>query len=89
MVLEMLGPTLGDLYEICGKQFSLKTTLMIGLQLISRLEELHNNHYLYRDIKPENFLTGVYKNSSILYLIDVGLSKRYRDPRTLIHIPYK
>lgn len=48
----MLGPTLGDLFEICGKVFSLKTTLMIGLQLITRLEELHNNHYLYRDVKP-------------------------------------
>ena len=89
MVIEILGPTLGDLFEICGKIFSLKTTLMIGMQLLSRLEELHNNHYLYRDIKPENFLAGIYKNSSTLYMIDVGLSKRYRDPRTLIHIPYK
>jgi serine/threonine protein kinase len=53
------------------------------------MEELHNKHYLFRDIKPENFLVGLHDNSHIVYIIDFGLSKKYRDPRTLIHIPYK
>lgn len=50
---------------------------------------MHNKHYLFRDIKPENFLVGLHDNSHVVYIIDFGLSKKYRDPRTLIHIPYK
>ena len=38
-------------------------------------------------MKPDNFLMGSQKN--MVYLIDFGLSKRYKDPKTGQHIPYK
>jgi serine/threonine protein kinase len=39
---------------------------------------LHAKNFIHRDIKPENFVIG--KSSvGLVYLIDFGLSKYYRD----------
>ena len=55
---------------------------------LHRIEHHHEHHHLHRDIKPDNFLMGLRHNSHVLYLIDLGLSKRYRDPTSQEHIPY-
>lgn len=50
---------------------------------------MHYKHFLHRDIKPDNFVMGLREHTRSVYLIDFGLAKRYRDPRTLFHIPYR
>ena len=89
MVMEYLGSSLEDLFVHQQKRFSLKTTLMLAGQMIERLEYIHLRHFLHRDIKPDNFAMGRGQKSSLVYLIDFGLSRRYRDPKTNKHIPYK
>eukprot|EP00826_Nyctotherus_ovalis_P049796 TRINITY_DN6041_c0_g1_i12.p1 TRINITY_DN6041_c0_g1~~TRINITY_DN6041_c0_g1_i12.p1 ORF type:complete len:282 (+),score=71.05 TRINITY_DN6041_c0_g1_i12:616-1461(+) len=44
---------------------------------------------MHRDVKPDNFTIGTGKKKWLIYIIDYGLAKRYRDPKTGDHIAYK
>ncbi|KAG6868285.1 hypothetical protein C0993_005570, partial [Termitomyces sp. T159_Od127] len=89
MVIDLLGPSLEDLFKICNRHFSLKTVLLLADQLISRIEFIHSNSLLHRDIKPANFVMGTGKAAHMVNVIDFGLAKKFRDPKTSNHIPYK
>lgn len=89
MVVDLCGPSLEDLFNYCGRKFSIKTIAMLADQFLHRLEFVHSKHMIHRDIKPENFVMGTGDKGHHVYLIDFGLSKKYWDSRTNQHIPYK
>ncbi|KAK9715721.1 hypothetical protein RND81_06G185200 [Saponaria officinalis] len=89
LVMDLLGPSLEDLFNFCSRKFSLKTVLMLADQMINRIEFVHSKSFLHRDIKPDNFLMGLGKRANQVYIIDFGLAKKYRDTSTHQHIPYR
>ena len=130
MVMELLGPSLEDLFNFCSRKFSLKTVLLLADQMvstvhlfaqllcitaclsgcldfhvicqkievayvsgiffqISRIEYIHSKNFIHRDVKPDNFLMGLGKKGNLVYIIDFGLAKKYRDARTHQHIAYR
>ncbi|KAF8025734.1 hypothetical protein BT93_F2540 [Corymbia citriodora subsp. variegata] len=89
LVMDLLGPSLEDLFNFCSRKFSLKTVLMLADQMMNRIEFVHSKSFLHRDIKPDNFLMGLGRRANQVYIIDFGLAKKYRDTSTHQHIPYR
>ena len=90
LIMDFLGPNLLQLFEYCGMhKFTISTVCLIALQMLNRIENLHKHNYIHRDIKPENFLIGMQEKANIIHLIDFGLSKRFKNPKTHQHIPYR
>ncbi|KAL1899533.1 hypothetical protein Sste5346_002934 [Sporothrix stenoceras] len=90
LVMDLLGPSLENLFQDSGRRFSIKTTAMLAKQMITRIQTLHQHDLIYRDIKPENFLMGLPGTDAAnsVHLIDYGMAKMYRDPDTNKHIPF-
>lgn len=87
--MTMLGPNLEQLQRLCGGSFSLKTTMIIALQILDRLEVLHNHGYIFGDVSPDNFLVGLDNESPFIFMVDFGRSKRYKRRSNGQHIFYK
>lgn len=82
MAFELLGPSLEDLFNYCGRVFSLKTVLMLADQIISRVQCIHSKDIIHRDIKSDNFLMGRGRNGNCVYIIDFGLAQQFLRGRT-------
>lgn len=84
LVMDLLGPSLEDYYRAMDKKWSLKTICMVAVQILDRMEYLHSKGYVYSDVKPENFLTGLSEESldGTIYLIDFGLAQQFKDKDT-------
>lgn len=72
----------------CKRKFDLKTCCLVSQQMIKRIEKVHEERIIHRDIKPDNFLIGgteITKDN--IYIIDFGLAKCYKNSENQ-HIPF-
>tara|TARA_B100000902_G_C27291557_1_gene907443 strand:+ start:1131 stop:1949 length:819 start_codon:yes stop_codon:yes gene_type:complete len=76
LIINLLGPSLEN--KLKENILGLKSTLAIGIQMLKRVEMLHNCGIIHRDLKPENFLFGLENKENMLYLIDFGLATAYK-----------
>ena len=86
LIMQLMGKSLEELINK-KKTFSVKTVCLLGFQMVTILEYIHNKHIVHRDIKPDNFVMGLDSLSKRLYILDFGLAKKYRSSRTLQHNP--
>lgn len=56
MVMDKLGPSLEDLFNLCGRRFTLKTVLMLAVEMIGLVQFMHGKNFIHRDIKVTNSL---------------------------------
>ena len=88
LIEPLFGKTLFDIFIQNGKQFHPEELCLIALQVIERLETIHAQYIIHRDIKPDNFLIGR-EDPNIIYLVDFGLSKKYRSQQTGRHVKFR
>jgi serine/threonine protein kinase len=89
LAFELLGQSVETIMMEEGKRIMFKDVLMLGMQMLEALSFMHSRHMIHRDIKPDNIVSGLGDKRNIFFLIDFGLSKQFRDPKTLVHNPYK
>ncbi|GJY76588.1 casein kinase 1-like protein HD16 [Tanacetum coccineum] len=90
LVMDMLGPSLWDVWNSLGQSMSANMVACIAVEAISILEKLHQKGFVHGDVKPENFLLG--QPGSVdekkLYLIDLGLASKWKDSSSNQHVEY-
>uniref|UniRef100_A0A914QYB4 non-specific serine/threonine protein kinase n=1 Tax=Panagrolaimus davidi TaxID=227884 RepID=A0A914QYB4_9BILA len=87
LIMEHLGTSLAALLKECGGKFNVKTVTNIAIQLIDRMEYIHDHGIIHKDIKPLNFVMGTRENAQTVYIIDFNCSSKFIDPKTKKHIP--
>ena len=87
LIFELLGKSLMQILRETQKCFTLNDICMMGIQMMDRMEFIHSKYFIHRDIKPDNFVIGL-EDPSIIYLIDFGLSKKYRSSTTKKHVQF-
>lgn len=85
MVMDRLGRSLEGLFNKHKNNFSLKTVIMLAVQMLDLVQYVHSKDIIHRDIKPDNFLMGHEAKSRQVFIIDFGLSKRFMKEEG--HIP--
>ena len=89
LVMELLGKSLDKIFnELPKRKMSIRCVCNIAYQLITIFEVIHNCNIIHRDIKPANIAIGRDEKSKYIYLLDFGLSKKYRSSKTKKHFPF-
>eukprot|EP00347_Sterkiella_histriomuscorum_P012498 403368350 len=79
VVLSRHGYDLHTIHKICGYKFSYKTVLNIGIEILERIEKVHQFNYIYNNFSPHNVLIPLLsdRDQGTLYLIDFRKCRKF------------
>ena len=73
LVMQLLGENLSNMRRLTPtKALSLRTTAILGVQIIDAIAKMHELGFIHRDIKPSNCCVGLVDEKTI-FLLDFGL----------------
>ena len=74
--MQLLGENLTNMRRLTpSKCLTLQTTVLICVQIVEALQQMHEAGYIHRDIKPSNCCIGLQDDRSC-FLLDFGLVRR-------------
>uniref|UniRef100_A0A0N4Z987 Protein kinase domain-containing protein n=1 Tax=Parastrongyloides trichosuri TaxID=131310 RepID=A0A0N4Z987_PARTI len=78
LVMTLLGPSLNQLFRVCGSQFSKSTVIRIAIQILYGVKQIHDCGFVHRDLKPANIAIGrKVTDYKMIHILDFGLSREY------------
>lgn len=86
MAIQLLGQSIEDRFIESQKKFLIEDFFEYMRQVLSIIENIHSRNIIHRDIKPRQILFGPLSKQDSLYLVDFGISMKYKDEE---HIEYK
>jgi serine/threonine protein kinase len=84
MLMTLLGASLGKFQKDQGGRLSIDLVVSVLSQALKRLEFIHSQGVVHRDLKPQQFLFGP---RDILFLVDFGLARKFRVDGQ--HVPFQ
>lgn len=84
IVMTLVGASLEKLKQ---KAFSKSTALQCGLQTMKAIHDFHQLGFLHRDIKPANYCIGAGAKRELVYILDFGLARKYRQSNGKVREP--
>ncbi|KAF1761431.1 hypothetical protein GCK72_009687 [Caenorhabditis remanei] len=84
IVMTLVGASLEKLKQ---KKFSKSTALQCGLQTMKAIHDFHLLGFLHRDIKPGNYCVGAGAKQELIYMLDFGLARKYRQQNGQVRPP--
>ncbi|OBT39030.1 hypothetical protein VE00_10813 [Pseudogymnoascus sp. WSF 3629] len=79
IIIDLLGPSLEDLFNFCGRKFSQNTVLLLLHQLITLIEYIHTKNYVHGDVNPKHLLMGRGKQGNQVNIIDFYFAQPFGD----------
>ncbi|CAH1791025.1 unnamed protein product [Owenia fusiformis] len=89
VVMSLKGKNLAELRRSQQRgNFTISTTLRLGVQILRAIESIHAVGFLHRDVKPSNFAMGRSPSTcKTVYMLDFGLARQYTNATGDVRTP--